>query len=656
MGAIHFSIDAKLLETIIHKNRFDAFVETGTYKGDSVDGIRHLFPEIHTIELSKEYYQSAKSRFDKHSNIHLYLGDSSVVIKDVVKKIGGKSICFWLDAHWCADENTGGKDSQCPLLKELRGIGTLNDRSLIMIDDARMFLSPPLAPHEISQWPELDDIIFELKRLSSGHKLMVIDDVLIFFPERIHQDLKKYSHNHGADWLNLAVKGREHDNLLVEVRSKDAEIQSKDNEIQSKDAVIQQQDRDLQAKDADLIRKEVALQTSIGQLNARVSEVKAYKTISEDRQSMIDRLEIARKEIHDRYENELKLLNTIAEEKERSIGHLQHILNEREVLINDQKRSIDELRQALDAGMIRRLVNKIRHLVARLLSVKLGVLYHHPPKPIELPARYLKKLKVEHTPKISIVTPSFNQGAYIEKTIRSVFDQAYPEVEYIVQDGGSNDNTVDILKKYENRLSYWESKPDNGQAHALNEGFKRTTGEIMHYINSDDFLLPGAVHYAVNYFNKHPEIDVVYGHRILVDENGGEVGRWVMPPHDNKVLSWADYLPQETLFWRREIWDKAGGNIDTTFRFAMDWDLILRFREAGATFKRLPRFLAAFRVHPQQKSIGTIAEVGIPEMQALRKRCLGREVHDYEINHHIKRYLLKHTLYHKLYRLGLLRY
>lgn len=649
MGAIHFSIDVKLLETIIRKNRFDAFVETGTYKGDSVDGIRQLFPEIHTIELSEEYYRSAKSRFSNFSNIHLYLGDSAVIIKDVLKQIGDKAICFWLDAHWCADKNTGGKDSQCPLLEELRGIGTLNARSLIMIDDARMFLSPPLTPHEISQWPDFNDILSELKRLSSVHKLMAVDDVLVFFPENIHQELRDYSHSHGADWLNLAVKGREHDNLLFENQIKDAEIQSKE-------AVMIKQDRELQAKDVQLIQKEIALQTRIGELNAKASEIYAYKTISDDRQAMIAKLESARNEIHDRYENELKLLNTIAAEKERAIGHLQLILDERVRLIDEQKRVIDEQKRIIDQGIVRRLANRIRRLIARLLSLKLGVLYHHPPKPVELPAHYSKKTKLKQIPKISVVTPSFNQGVYIEKTIRSVLDQGYPSIEYIIQDGGSDDNTVDILKQYNDRLSFWESKPDNGQAHALNEGFKRATGEIMYYINSDDLLLPGAMHYVVDYFNNHPKVDVVYGHRILVDENGGEIGRWVMPPHDNEVLSWADYLPQETMFWRREIWERAGGCIDTSFKFAVDWDLILRFRAAGARFKRLPRFLAAFRVHPQQKSIGTIAEIGVPEMNLLRKRCLGREVHYYEINHNIKRYMLKHALLHKLYRLGLLRY
>jgi hypothetical protein len=151
-------------------------------------------------------------------------------------------------------------------------------------------------------------------------------------------------------------------------------------------------------------------------------------------------------------------------------------------------------------------------------------------------------------------------------------------------------------------------------------------------------------------------VDVVYGHRVLVDEYGQEIGRWVMPPHDDAVLSWADYIPQETMFWRREIWEKAGGGIDKSFKFAMDWDLILRFREAGAKIVCLPRFLGAFRVHPHQKTSAEISSQGDREMQQLRKRSLGRVVSEAEINQNIKKYLTRHVLYQKLYRAGLLRY
>src|SRR5262249_23541680 len=144
--------------------------------------------------------------------------------------------------------------------------------------------------------------------------------------------------------------------------------------------------------------------------------------------------------------------------------------------------------------------------------------------------------------------------------------------------------------------------PDEGQTQAINLGFQHTSGEIMAYLNSDDLLLPGSLAYVAGYMAAHPEVDVVYGHRILIDECDDEVARWVLPRHDDRVLTWANFVPQETLFWRRRIWERVGGTLDASFQFAMDWDLILRFREAGARFVRLPRFLGAFRVHARQKT------------------------------------------------------
>ena len=175
-------------------------------------------------------------------------------------------------------------------------------------------------------------------------------------------------------------------------------------------------------------------------------------------------------------------------------------------------------------------------------------------------------------------------------------------------------------------------------------GFRHATGEIIAYLNSDDLLLPGALNYVGDYFAKHPNVDVVYGYRIIVDEYDQEVGRWVMPPHDDEILSWADYVPQETFFWRRRIWEKAAGTMDESFRFAMDSDLLLRLREAKAHMKQLPRFLGAFRVHPHQKTSAQINEIGNREMERLRTRCANRAVTQLEINQHVRPYLIRHIL------------
>jgi GT2 family glycosyltransferase len=172
----------------------------------------------------------------------------------------------------------------------------------------------------------------------------------------------------------------------------------------------------------------------------------------------------------------------------------------------------------------------------------------------------------------------------------------------------------------------------------------------MAWLNSDDLFLPGAFHKVVDYFNRHPEVDVIYGDRLLIDENGDEIGRWILPKHDDSVLSWVDFIPQETMFWRRRIWEKVGGHVDESFRFCMDWDLIVRFRDAGARFAHLPQFLGAFRIHGMQKTSAQINDVGMREMERLRMRMLGR-VPDYrDIHKAVRPYILKHILCDIAYR------
>jgi glycosyltransferase involved in cell wall biosynthesis len=219
-------------------------------------------------------------------------------------------------------------------------------------------------------------------------------------------------------------------------------------------------------------------------------------------------------------------------------------------------------------------------------------------------------------------------------------------LEYIVQDGGSTDNTAALVKNFKGYIKHFESRKDNGQAHAINLGFRHATGEIMAYLNSDDMLLPGTLSYVANYFSAHDEVDVVYGHRLIVDEDDKVIGDWIMPPHDDEIMRWTDYIPQETVFWRRRIWDKVGSHIDESFQFAMDWDLLLRFQEAGAVFKRLPRFLAAFRVHSRQKTLAQITDIGKKEVVRLHLRNFGREVDAQEIGRHTHKFLIRSVWHH----------
>ncbi|MDP8924783.1 MAG: glycosyltransferase [Chloroflexota bacterium] len=287
---------------------------------------------------------------------------------------------------------------------------------------------------------------------------------------------------------------------------------------------------------------------------------------------------------------------------------------------------------------------------------RLGVLRQHDPIPFHVPEHYLRTVPLSAPPTIAIVTPTLNGSRFLRFTLDSALDQDYPALEYVVQDGGSTDESLTILEQYKSRLTHVASEKDTGMAQAINRGFAHTSGEIMAYLNADDLLLPGTLNVVAAYFATHPEVDVVYGHRVLIDPHNAEIGRWVLPPHDDAVLSWTDYVPQETLFWRRRAWEKIGGAMDESFRFALDWDLLLRFREGGATFKRLPRFLGAFRVHDDQKTSTQLSGLGSREIQRLREREAGRPISRKEVRQHVELFMRRHKLYHKLYRIGVLRY
>lgn len=328
------------------------------------------------------------------------------------------------------------------------------------------------------------------------------------------------------------------------------------------------------------------------------------------------------------------------------------------LVLKQLKSEIKDLRNQI-AGIQKQLKDlsikgRTRRLAAWALFMRLHLFDQYSPREMRVPDHYRKPIPLADPPVISIVTPSFNQGHFLEATLRSVLEQDYPRLEYAVQDGGSTDDTVDVIERYRSRLLHAESRRDKGQGNAINLGFDHARGgEIMAYLNSDDLLLPGSLNYVAAYFDANPDVDVIYGHRIVIDEQGREIGRWVLPGHSDRMLIWADYVPQETLFWRRRIWDKAGGRIDESFQFALDWDLLLRFRAAGARFVRLPRFLGAFRVHGAQKTVADMSTSGTLEMARLRRELHGREIDLRDIRRHMNGYMLRHGWLNFLYRLGL---
>ncbi|MCF7689286.1 MAG: glycosyltransferase [Cephaloticoccus sp.] len=295
------------------------------------------------------------------------------------------------------------------------------------------------------------------------------------------------------------------------------------------------------------------------------------------------------------------------------------------------------------------IMERLVRIKRRWLPLWLGggdwteLMFFQMPAHMAYPARAIRPEKFPRwdpslaQPKLSLVTPSYQQARYLRETMRSVLDdQPGVDCQYVVRDGGSSDGSADLIREQADRLHAWTCAPDDGQAHAIAQGFAQTSGgpdDVMGWLNSDDYYLPGALAFVADFFARHPEVDVVYGHRILVDADSQEIARWFLPKHDPEVLRLNDFVPQETLFWRRRVWEKVGG-LDTSFHFAMDWDLLLRFQASGAKIVRVPYFLACFRSHAAQKTSAVMHSTGQNEITRLRERSHGHAFPASEIESH----------------------
>jgi len=228
--------------------------------------------------------------------------------------------------------------------------------------------------------------------------------------------------------------------------------------------------------------------------------------------------------------------------------------------------------------------------------------------------------KIETFPKISIVTPVFNQVEYLEETILSILNQNYPNLEYIIIDGGSTDGTVNIIRKYENRLKYWVSEPDQGQYHAINKGFEHSTGDIMGWLNGDDKLVSGALSSIGQIFSIFSEIEWLTAVlRVKWNQYGQATNcSCINVGYNRDSFLKGTYLPgcgwyaypyiqQESTFWRRTLWEKAGGKTNQSLKYAGDFQLWASYYQYTDLYAA-NTLIGGFRAHANQKTENGIEE------------------------------------------------
>lgn len=226
--------------------------------------------------------------------------------------------------------------------------------------------------------------------------------------------------------------------------------------------------------------------------------------------------------------------------------------------------------------------------------------------------------------KFSIVVPSYNHAAYLEDALKSILSQGV-DAEIILMDGGSKDGTTNIIEKYRPQLAYAVSEKDGGQTAALITGFTKTSGEIMGWLNSDDYYYPDALKAVADFFRANPDVDVVYGDMNWVSVGGAIEKEQKEIDFSLPILLWVyNYIPQPSTFWRRSAWEKVQG-LNPTRQCAMDCDLWFQFVKAGCTFKHLPKTLSAMRRYPEQKNqrLRTISDA---EDLEIREVFLGRKI------------------------------
>jgi glycosyltransferase involved in cell wall biosynthesis len=259
-------------------------------------------------------------------------------------------------------------------------------------------------------------------------------------------------------------------------------------------------------------------------------------------------------------------------------------------------------------------------------------------------------------PKISIVTPSYNQAEFLERTILSILNQNYPNLEYIVIDGGSTDGSVNIIKKYEKYLTYWVTEKDKGQSDAINKGFRKSTGEILAWLNSDDTYLPNALRLVADFFKQRTDVDMLYGRSHITDRDDEIFQEAKAMPFNLLDYTYGLFtIPQQATFWRREIFFKVG-MLNVENRTCMDSELWVHFAKNKANIIHVNSLLANFRLHQQSISgSGRWNNQYQQDKMRIQQQVFGYSLHRLRIFWRRLCFIVKYPRQHMRYYLSILR-
>jgi glycosyltransferase involved in cell wall biosynthesis len=658
MSAITFAYVTRLVKALQIELSLSVLIEVGIFKGDKIAQLWPYFYKVIAIEQSEMLWADTAKRFEDYPQVQILLGKSKDKLSEFQTEFENVGVLYWL-GHGSVTMDFVAEIPLGHLLEELQAIGKLNNTSIVLIDDAQLFLDPPLAPQDTPLQTGFHEILSCLISLSSEHELMVINDTIAFFPKKAKTTMEFYAQSNEEleAYSKLPIKNIGSTEKQLEKYIFIEQFSGMKTQKNKEAALIKQLINIYEEKKEENYMYEAMQELKVNYLATQAQLLQLENLISQQNHGLSDKTLIwlikETLNFKNQSTNDQENFNVLASDGD-SIDKFHLVLlkslEQKEEVIKDLTKALEAYRAALNVTKyLKRPFLKTRFMA--IIAPRIGNLYQYAPRPIGVQHKDRQFSILLDSPKFSIVTPSYRQAEYIARTIDSVLEQNYPNLEYFIQDGGSEDGTVDVLKAYESHLFGWESMADDGQSQAINLGFNRTSGEIMGWLNSDDLLLPGTLKIVANYFSTHPEVDVVYGNRLLIDEHDREIGRWIMPGHDGNVLTWVDYIPQETLFWRRSMWNKVGGHIDESFRFAMDWDLLVRFRDAGAHFAHISLFLGAFRIHDAQKTTLEINHIGNVEMDRIRERLLGRVPTRIEIRRAILPFLFKHVAMDMIFRI-----